>query len=133
MSETDRVRLNPRGDLLRYALIGVVCEKILQHTLVTIAFWIDAGGIRSTVAIDPDLLMDLGAVIALLFILGLWGLLTKKWWIPDLLILLALFDIVGEFFAQGKLVIAITVSFIVAVLLLILAIFYRRQLRRGTP
>ncbi len=132
MSKTVRARLNPQGDLLWYALLAVICEKILQHVLVTIAFWINAGGIRATVAVDPDLLMDAGAVIALLFILSLWGLLKRKWWISDLLILLALFDIVGEFLAQGRLAIAITVAFLVAVLLLILAIVYRSQARGRT-
>lgn len=117
-----------RHDILRIALIAVICEKIMQHILVTIAFWINAGGIRSTVAVDPDLLMDLGALAALLFILSLWGLLTRKWWTPDLLLLLALFDIVGEFVAQGKLAIVVTLSFLVAVLLLILTLMYRRQI-----
>ncbi len=118
--------------MLRYALIAVICEKIVQHVLVTYAFWIDAGGIRATVAVDPDLLMDLGAVIALLFVLSLWGLLSRQWWAPELLIFLALFDLVGEFAAQGKLAIAITVSFMVAILLLVLALSYRLQTQRQT-
>jgi hypothetical protein len=42
-------------------------------------------------------------------------------------IALALFDIIGEFVAQGKLDIMITVSFIVAIILLILASIYRQQ------
>lgn len=116
-----------RYDLLRIALIAVICEKIMQHIAVTVSFWIDAGGIRSTVAVDPDLLMDLGALAAVLFIVSLWGLLTRKWWTADLLLFLALFDIVGEFVAQGKLAIMLTVSFLVAVLLLILSLMYRRQ------
>ncbi len=116
-----------RHEVLRYALLAVICEKILQHILVTVSFWIDAGGIRSTVAVDPGVLMDLGALAALLFILSPWGLLTRKWWATDLLLFLALFDIVGEFVAQGRLAIAMTVSFAVAVLLLILTLIYRRQ------
>ncbi len=120
-----------RHDLLRIALIAVICEKIMQHIAVTVSFWIDAGGIRSTVAVDPDLLMDLGALAAVLFILSLWGLLTRKWWTSDLLIFLSLFDIVGEFVAQGKIAISVTLSFLVAVLLLILTLMYRRQL--GQP
>jgi hypothetical protein len=44
-----------------------------------------------------------------------------------LLIGLALFDIIGEFVAQGVISIVITVSFLVATLLLILTLVYRRQ------
>jgi hypothetical protein len=110
-----------------YLLVLLVVEKIVQHIFVTIAFWRNIGGIRGTVTVSPDLLMIAGAMVAILFILALWGLLTKKKWAIDLLIGLAVFDILGEFIAQGRLDIVITVSFIVAILILIFALVYRSQ------
>ncbi len=59
--------------------------------------------------------------------ISLWGMFTNKWWAINLLIGLALFDIIGEFIAQGRIDIAIPVSFIVAVAILTLALVFRRQ------
>ncbi len=115
--------------MLRIALVVIICEKVLQHAAVTLAFWFNSGGIRSTVAINPEVLMTLGALIAVLFLIALWGVLRNHLWTPGLLIGLALFDIVGEFAAQGTFAIVLNVSFLVAVTLLILSIGYRRQLR----
>jgi hypothetical protein len=53
-------------------------------------------------------------------------MLSQQKWATGLVILLALFDILGEFVAQGTIGIVITVSFLVAVILLILALIYRR-------
>ena len=110
----------------RYALMVLAFEKVVQHCFVTAAFLIDMGGIRSTVAINPWILTVAGALVAVLFAVALWALLVRRPWAPRLLIGLALFDIVGEFIAQGRLGITINVSFIVAVLLLVLSIKYRR-------
>lgn len=118
--------------MLRIALILIICEKVVQHAAVTLAFWTNAAGIRSTVAADPTALMVLGALIAAAFLVALWGVLRDHRWTPGLLIGLALFDIIGEFAAQGTFAIALNVSFIVAVLLLILTVSYRRQLRRSS-
>ena len=71
--------------------------------------------------------MIAGFIVSLFFMLSLWGLLTYKHWAIDLLIGLALFDILGEFVAQGRLDIKIPLSFVVAILILILAIIFRRQ------
>jgi len=105
-------------------------EKIIQHIFLTYAFLQDIDGIRSQVAVSPDLLMIAGTGIAILFTLSLWGLFTNKFWAINLLIGLALFDIIGEFIAQGRIDIAIPVSFVVAVVILILALVYRRQNHR---
>jgi hypothetical protein len=113
-----------------YVLAFLNIEKIIQHLFVTYAFWHDIGGIRSQVAVPPDLLMIAGAGIAFLFMVALWGLFTDQGWAINLLIGLALFDIVGEFIAQGRMDIAIPVSFVVAVVILILALVYRRQNHR---
>ena len=114
----------------RYILLALIIEKIIQHVVVTIALEVNLGGIRSTVAVNPDLLMVAGAAVGALFALSLWGMLTRRRWAVNLVIALALFDMLGEFVAQGRLDIVITVSFLVATTLLILALRYRRQLDR---
>ena len=116
-----------RLHIIRIALIILVGEKIIQHALVTIAFYFNWMDIRSTVAVPADILMILGAVVTVLYTLCFWAIMTQKRWSNVLLIGLALFDIVGEFIAQGRLDITINVSILVAFSLLILALFYRKQ------
>jgi hypothetical protein len=123
--------LRPR--LLRYLLIALVIEKLVQHLVVTLAFYFDWGAIGATVVVDPSLLMTLGVLLLGLFALALWGLVQHRSWAMDLVIGLSLFDILGEFVAQGKIGITITVSFLVATILLLLALTYRRQTRRANP
>jgi hypothetical protein len=60
-----------------------------------------------------------------LFSLSLWGIVTHRRWALNLVIVLAIFDIIGEFVAQGTLSIVVTVSFLVAILLLMLALLHR--------
>ena len=115
---------------LSYLLIALVIEKIIQHLLVTLALYFDWATIDATVVIHPRILMVLGAMVTILFALALWGLFQERGWAVDLVTGLAIFDILGEFAAQGRLDIVINVSFLVAVALLILAILYRRQKRR---
>jgi hypothetical protein len=110
-----------------YVLVILNIEKIIQHIFVTYAFWQDIGEIRSQIAIPPDALMIAGAGIAILFMISLWGMFTNKWWAINLLIGLALFDIIGEFIAQGKIDIAIPISFFVALAILTLALVFRRK------
>lgn len=112
-----------------YVLIVLTCEKIVQHSAVTLAFYNDWKGIRSRVAVNPDVFMVLGGIAMLLFVLSLWGMLQHRTWATGLLIGLAIFDIVGEFVAQGLLTIVITFSFLVATAILVLALVYRRQAR----
>jgi hypothetical protein len=83
------------------------------------------GDIRSTVAVSPNVLIVLGAIVAVLFSLSLWGIATHRRWALNLVIVLAIFDIIGEFVAQGTLSIVVTVSFLVAILLLMLALLHR--------
>lgn len=111
---------------LKYALMILVAEKIIQHIFVTVAFYFNWGGIASSVVVNFKILMILGAVVAILFILSLWGLITQQKWATILIVGLALFDLIGEFVAQGTIFIAISVSFMVASLLLILTLLYRR-------
>ncbi len=114
-----------------YLLILLIVEKIIQHIFVTLAFYFSWANIASTVAVSPHLLMYSGAIVAILFCVSLWGFVKKQPWTINLVIALALFDIIGELVAQGRIDIAIPVSFIVAISLLILALIYRSQLTRA--
>jgi hypothetical protein len=122
----ERIKKRKSG-WIRYILLALIAEKIIQHIFVTMAFYLNWGGIDSTVAVNPDVLMILGAGVATLFILSLWGMITRKKWAINLIIALALIDIIGEFIAQGKIGIDMNVSFLVATALLILALIYRRE------
>lgn len=112
---------------VKYLLIALIFEKIIQHIFVTSAFYFNWANIGSTVAVSPRILMILGVPLAFFFMLSLWGIITQKKWTTTLIIALALFDMIGEFVAQGKIGIMINVSFIVATILLILSLFYRQQ------
>lgn len=112
--------------LISYLLIALVAEKIIQHAFVSLAFLYDISGVRSTVAVDYRALMISGAIIAILFAVALPALIQKKRWSLYLVALLAASDIIGEFIAQGTLIVAINVSIILAVILLLLCIFGHR-------
>ena len=112
---------------VRIILIVLICEKIIQHSVVTSALYFNWSNIRSTVAVNSTVLMILGTIAAILFVLSLWGMIKQQKWTSGLLIALALFDILGEFVAQGKIGIMINVSFLVASLLLILTLIHHRQ------
>ena len=127
--ETSQTIETRKSNWVYLALILVTVEKIIQHIFVTLAFYFNWADIASTVTVSPTLLMVLGAFVAVLFVLSLWAMIRKQGWVANLVIFLALFDIVGEFVAQGKIGITITVSFLVAFLLLALAWIYRRQLK----
>ena len=99
-----------RPNWIYYGLILLTIEKIVQHIVVTLAFYINWKDIASTVVVSPTFLMIAGAVVAILFMFGLWGLLKRKIWTVNLLIALALFDIVGEFVAQGTIAINMIIT-----------------------
>jgi len=115
-----------------YAVLVLIVEKIIQHTVVSLAFYFNGADIESTVAVSPRFLMVAGAIVALIFVLDLWGMATRRAWSMALAMALAAFDLVGELVAQGKLAITLTVSFVVAAALLGLAIAYSRQGRQAT-
>jgi hypothetical protein len=115
---------------LCYALILLLAEKVVQHVFVTLAFWFNWQNIAATVVVNATVLTVLGALAAVLFALALWGALGDKKWASLLAGGMALFDIVGEFAAQGTLAIQLNVSFLLAALLLVLAFFnWRCQAR----
>ena len=117
---------------MRRIIVVLVFEKIIQHIVVTVALYTDWQQIGATVVVSPTLLMVAGGFIALFFMLAFWAMLTQRRWAIDLVMALALVDIVGEFYAQGRLGILITLSFIVAVTLLVLALVHRRAWIRAT-
>ena len=116
---------------LRYTLVLLLAEKVVQHVFVTLAFWFNWRDIASTVVVNATVLIVLGALAAILYVLALWGALRDKKWASLLAGGMALFDIVGELAAQGTLAIQLNVSFLVATLLLILAFFNWRHLARA--
>jgi hypothetical protein len=118
----------PKIAWVKIILIVLICEKIIQHVAVTLAFYFNWKSIISTVKVDPTILMVLGAIVAVLFMICLRGMIAQKKWVINLVILLAWFDIIGEFVVQGKIDIVINVSFLVATLLLILALQTRRKI-----
>ncbi len=118
-----------RSSGVYYGLVLLTVEKIIQHIFVTLAFYFNWQDISSTVVVSSRVLMITGAFIAILFALSLWGLLKKYTWSVNLLITLAIFDMVGELVAQGKVAITLNVSFLVAVTLFILCLVYRRQMQ----
>ncbi len=105
---------------LRWLLVALAVEKIVQHATVTTALLTNWHDIRGTVVVDYRWLTILGALIGLLFAVSLVGLLRGRHWSLRLLTILALADIIGEFIAQGTLSITINVSFIVALTILLL-------------
>lgn len=115
---------------LYIAILLLVVEKTIQHIVVTVAFYFNWMDIASTVTVSTTSLMILGGLVAVLFAIALLAMIRKHRWSIQLIIALALFDIVGEFVAQGRIDIKIPVSFIVAILLFILAVTYRKQLDR---
>ena len=98
-------------------------EKMLQHLLTAFFFAFNIPGIGRP-DIGPNFqwsnttLVLLNVIVLILFGLGLWGRLQSQGWHRPLLVWLAVFDILAEFVFHGFFY--ITVSVIVAVLLLVL-------------
>lgn len=104
-----------------WLLLLLSAEKSVQHVFVTWAFASDRFDLRGDVTPPWQVLLVIGGISAALFALALVGLWRWRAWAPDLLIPLALVDIVGEFIAQGTLMIHVVLSFVVAWLVLVLA------------
>jgi hypothetical protein len=117
---------------LRFALLILLVEKVLQHVFVSFAFYFDWMNIASTVVVDPTMLLVLGTIAAILYGIALWGLVVRRHWAANLVLGLALFDIVGEFVAQGTLAITINVSFLVAIALFVLTLLYKHRMVVGS-
>lgn len=96
--------------------------------VVTYAFYVDLRSIRDTVVVNHNALMISGFVVGLLFLFNIPFLYQEKRLAFSLLFCLALFDFIGEFIAQGTLVIKIYISFIVAAIILLILILKRKTL-----
>lgn len=115
-----------KGNLPLMVLIVLSVEKFIQHMFVSYAFAVDLAGIRATVAVDYRLLLVSGFIVGWLFLFNipfLWRQVRGAFY---LLFGLAMFDIVGEFIAQGTLFIDLMVSFLVA-LVILLVLFVNRK------
>jgi hypothetical protein len=88
--------------------------------VVTYAFQMDLHGTRQFVRYDYRIFMVVGFLVGLLFLLSFVLMVRRKRVGFDLLCGLAWFDFAAEFIAQGTLMIEITVSFIVASLIIVL-------------
>ena len=102
---------------------------MIQHIVVSVSFFYNIGDIRSTVAVEYEILMISGAIVAVLFAAALWSVIERRNWGLPLAAVLAAFDIVGEFIAQGTIFITVTVSILVAIVLLILCYFEIRSIQ----
>lgn len=116
--------------ITNYLLLILSLEKIIQYVVVSLSLFYDYGGVRSTIAVDYRALLVSGAVIAFLFGVAFLALIQEKRWGVHLLILLAAFDIVGEFVAQGTLFVTINISIIVASVTLLLCYNELRNLQK---
>jgi hypothetical protein len=112
---------------LKYMLVFLSAEKVIQHVFVTISFYLNIGNVRARVVPDYNVLMITGGVVAILFAMVLWMLYRNIAVGIRIVFVLALFDIIGEFIAQGTIGITITVSFIIAITLLVSAITYEKK------
>ncbi|MDH5733583.1 MAG: hypothetical protein OEY88_07360 [Candidatus Bathyarchaeota archaeon] len=102
---------------------------MIQHVVVSVSFFYNNSDIRSTVAVQYEVLMISGAIVAVLFAAALWGVIERRNWGLLLVAVLAAFDIVGEFIAQGTIFITITVSILVAIVLLVLCYYKIRSIQ----
>ncbi len=116
-----------------YLLIILSAEKLVQHTVVSLSLFYDLGGVRSTLAIDYRVLLVSGIVVAVLFAVASFLLAWRNRWGPRLTAVLAVFDIVGEFVAQGTVLVLVNVSMVVAVALLVLCYLEVRGASRREP
>ncbi len=112
---------------LRAVSIVLVIEKTIQHITVTAALSFNWWNIGGTVSVPPIILIVLGALVAILFGIALWGVLKRQGWATGLIMGLALFDMTGEFVAQGTTRIQLNVSFLVATALLVLCLVERKR------
>jgi len=77
--------------------------------------------------VDHRFLMISGFIVGLLFLVNIPFLLQRKRSSFSILLILALFDFIGEFIAQGTLIINITLSFLVASIILLILIIERKR------
>lgn len=110
------------------ALVIPSLEKFVQHMVVTYALVANVAGIRDTLAVDAGFLAVSGLVVGLLFAVAGVALAQGRRWAAGGLLALALFDVVGEFVAQGTFEVRITLSLVAAAAIVLLLALGRRGL-----
>jgi hypothetical protein len=108
-------------------------EKVVQHAFVTWAFAANQFELREQVAVSYEVLMIVGGAAAVGFAGATAGLWQRRMWSIRVLVGLATLDFVGEFVAQGTVFIDITLSFVVAVTILLLAVPQLAVFSRAQP
>jgi len=111
----------------RNLLLLLSGEKFIQHMAVTVAFALNLRGIISTVAVNYQILMYSGLIIGVLYLASFILIKNNSVKGRVLLASMAVADVLGEFYAQGRLDIVITVSFIVAVTILVVIAYVRAR------
>jgi len=112
-----------------FLLLILAFEKFIQHMFVTFALITDLGRLRQQVSLDFRFFLISGFLVGILFLVAFFLLLRRNPLSLSLLLYLALFDFIGEFVAQGTIFNIITVSLLVATLILILLRLKREELR----
>lgn len=111
-------RLSSAQHWAQRVLVLLCVEKVAQHAVVTWALVTNRFGLRESLAVRYEVVAVAGGVIGVLYVVALGGLYAQWGAVPKLLTALALADIVGEFVVQGTLLITVTLSFVVAILVM---------------
>lgn len=119
--------MKSRPDVPIVVLIVLSVEKFIQHMFVTYALVVDFADIRATVVLDHRLLVVSGFIVGWLFLINIPFLWLRRRGSFYLLFGLALFDIIGEFIAQGTLFIDMVLSFVVALVIVLILLAYRKR------
>lgn len=113
--------------LIQVILILLLVEKVIQHGLTAMAFFIAIPGIGppdigTKLYISDPVMGVMNAVLVALFGCAIWGIAADKPWSKTLILSLAVFDIAVEFILHG--LFFITFSVIGAAILIILLLIH---------
>jgi len=113
-----------------YFLLILCIEKVVQHIYVTYAFATDIDTIRTDVVFDYRIFMYSGMIIALGFFFSAYGILKEQKWSLNLLWILGWTDFVGEFIAQGGRLQFVPLSYLLAIVIIIIVPIYKHRINR---
>jgi hypothetical protein len=122
--------MGKKKQITNILIILLTVEKTIQHFLLALSFmglfsWIATPDIGPHIIVNNFTMAVLNLFYALLFIVGLFGMVKRMRWGIPLIISMAGLDIILEFIFHGLLY--ITVSVIVSTILIILLVFYTRM------
>ena len=117
---------------ISWIILGLISEKIFQHSFTAFLFSVDIEGIGipdagQRIVLGNPIMSALNLGLAVLFVWGFWDVWRKSNNTRRglyLIIVLCLFDIVAEFLFHG--LVLVTVSVLVALVLIYLAILQLR-------